>query len=129
MPKATPQRIQLSRAKGFDLQSVSKALNGLPAVNCARPSRWGNPFLINPHHAAGQKWYGNTISVPTAEDAVECYRIMLEEKCVTPDSRAAQLKAALPELRGKNLACWCRPGEPCHVDVLLKIANAPEAYP
>ena len=29
----------------------------------------------------------------------------------------------LPELRGKNLACWCKPGSPCHADVLLEIAN------
>lgn len=27
------------------------------------------------------------------------------------------------ELRGKNLACWCRIGAPCHADVLLKLAN------
>jgi hypothetical protein len=30
---------------------------------------------------------------------------------------------ALGELRGKNLACWCKPGEPCHADVLLELAN------
>lgn len=29
-------------------------------------------------------------------------------------------------LRGKNLACWCRPGAPCHADTLLQLANAPE---
>ncbi len=29
----------------------------------------------------------------------------------------------LKELRGKNLACWCAPGAPCHGDVLLKLAN------
>jgi hypothetical protein len=29
----------------------------------------------------------------------------------------------LPELRGKNLACWCKPGSPCHADVLLDLAN------
>ena len=27
------------------------------------------------------------------------------------------------ELSGKDLACWCPLGEPCHADVLLKIAN------
>lgn len=27
------------------------------------------------------------------------------------------------ELRGKNLACWCPPGVPCHADVLLELAN------
>ena len=29
------------------------------------------------------------------------------------------------ELRGKNLACWCKPGTPCHADVLLALANPP----
>lgn len=29
------------------------------------------------------------------------------------------------ELRGKNLACWCAIGTPCHADVLFEIANKP----
>lgn len=33
--KAIPQRIQLSRKKGFNLQKASLKLNSLPAVNCA----------------------------------------------------------------------------------------------
>jgi len=32
--------------------------------------------------------------------------------------------ARVPELRGRDLACWCKPGAPCHADVLLEIANA-----
>jgi hypothetical protein len=28
------------------------------------------------------------------------------------------------ELRGKHLACWCPLNEPCHADVLLRLANA-----
>lgn len=27
-------------------------------------------------------------------------------------------------LRGRNLACWCRPGDPCHGDVLLELSAA-----
>jgi hypothetical protein len=27
------------------------------------------------------------------------------------------------ELRGKNLACWCKLDQPCHADVLLRMAN------
>ena len=27
------------------------------------------------------------------------------------------------QLRGKNLVCWCALDQPCHADVLLKIAN------
>lgn len=26
-------------------------------------------------------------------------------------------------LGGRDLACWCPPGEPCHADVLLEIAS------
>ncbi|MFZ5773087.1 MAG: DUF4326 domain-containing protein, partial [Thermodesulfobacteriota bacterium] len=29
----------------------------------------------------------------------------------------------LDDLRGKDLACWCKDGEPCHADVLLEMAN------
>jgi hypothetical protein len=32
--------------------------------------------------------------------------------------------AALPTLRGRNLACFCKIGTPCHRDVLLRMANA-----
>jgi hypothetical protein len=33
------------------------------------------------------------------------------------------------ELRGKDLACWCRLDQPCHADVLLNLANMAEAQP
>jgi hypothetical protein len=36
---------------------------------------------------------------------------------------AALLTAVRRELRGRDLACWCKPGEPCHADVLLELAN------
>jgi len=29
-------------------------------------------------------------------------------------------------LRQQHLACWCRPGEPCHADVLLRLAASSE---
>lgn len=37
----------------------------------------------------------------------------------------SKLVAALPRLRGKNLACWCALDQPCHADVLLELANGP----
>ncbi|MER2509546.1 MAG: DUF4326 domain-containing protein, partial [Amaricoccus sp.] len=68
---------------------------------------------------------------------VEMYRLMLAgyfELTAAPDlavQRAARRHVLdhLEELRGRNLACWCRiisRGEycPCHADVLLEIANA-----
>lgn len=45
--------------------------------------------------------------------AVEAYRIRLE----------AELKENphfLDALEGKDLACWCKPGEPCHADIILE---------
>jgi hypothetical protein len=36
-----------------------------------------------------------------------------------------ELLTALPELRGKDLVCWCAP-ERCHGEVLLRLANAAE---
>lgn len=105
---ATPQRIQLSRKRGFKLQAASLKLNGLPAVNCARPGRWGNPFVVqfDPH---------SDYSPQTALDAVKMYRAHVNKGLIRIKIRA--------ELRGKNLACFCKPGDPCHCDVLLELAN------
>jgi Domain of unknown function (DUF4326) len=35
------------------------------------------------------------------------------------------LLGALPELRGKDLICWCA-SAPCHADVLHALANEPD---
>lgn len=122
-----PVRLQLSRRKGFDLQALSLATNGLPAVNVARPSKWGNPFSIHPDHRPGRSWGPpgcETFSVPTAEDAVACFVEMMNSPG-DPGTRAFELRGALSELRGRNLACWCAPGSPCHGNVLLEMANGP----
>jgi hypothetical protein len=130
---ARPVRLQLSRRKGFDLQAWSMDLNGLPAINCARPTKWGNPFVA--HHP------GSALAEPmSAKTAVLSFRIALEKnggwfpvplpwpKGKIP-SRFTTLDDVRQELKGKNLACWCgfsKPGEPpifCHADVLLELAN------
>lgn len=100
-----PVRLQLSRRKGFDLQALSQATNGLPAVNVARPSRWGNRYKIG------------TCLIPDAETAVMAYRANLP------------LRGDYAPLFGKNLACWCKAGAPCHADVLLELANRPVCAP
>ena len=38
-----------------------------------------------------------------------------------------RILASLHELRGKDLACPCEPGEPCHADELLLRADLPPA--
>lgn len=47
-PSGPPARLRLSRAAGFRLQALSLSLNNRPAVNVARPGRWGNPFTAGP---------------------------------------------------------------------------------
>lgn len=80
---------------------ISRATHREPYdVYIGRPSKWGNPFEIGKHG--------------TREEVIEKYRRYLESR--------PSLLAALPDLRGKVLACWCAP-LPCHGDVLLELAN------
>lgn len=116
-----PRRMQLSRKAGFNLQAASIALNGLPAKRITRPGPWGNPFTIE---ATAQK-YGLDPDAAQAR-AVELCGLWLRGRLDValspskPPSRA-EIRAGLG---GHNLACWCRPGTPCHADVLLELANS-----
>ncbi|MCL2430342.1 MAG: DUF4326 domain-containing protein [Alphaproteobacteria bacterium] len=40
---------------------------------------------------------------------------------MTPDRRREQAKR---ELKGKDVACYCKLNEPCHADVVIEIANS-----
>jgi hypothetical protein len=82
------------------------------AVYIGRPSKWGNPYT----HLAGKT--RAQFHVDTVEEAVTAYRRWVMAQ--------PELVAALPELRGQDLICWCKPG-PCHGDVLLELANHSEA--
>jgi hypothetical protein len=131
----TPARIQLSRRKGFSLQAVSIALNGLPAVNCARPGKWGNPYSDVqgpgwqatdsplPRDKFGVVCGGRPLAVHDTElaatrDAIQRYRssLIAGRMCVSATY-------VIERLRGHNLACWCAIGSPCHVDTLLELAR------
>ncbi len=120
MAKAKPQRMQVSRKAGFNLQEASMALNGLPAKLVTRPGPWGNPFSID----EVAKAYGLDRSAAQAKAvamAGEWLRGTLDAKLSPglPPSR----ETIRAELAGHNLACWCRPGTPCHADVLIELAN------
>jgi hypothetical protein len=56
-----------------------------------RPTKWGNKFTSLTDYEYWVKW--------------ECKMGRLD----------------LEELRGKNLCCWCKPQDPCHCDVLLRL--------
>lgn len=97
-----PIRLHLSRGKGFDLQKMSRAANGLAAAVVARPTKWGNPFRA---------------STPAERKiAVGKFKTYIAKQ-------AALRERAQEELKGKNLACWCSLDGACHADVWLEIAN------
>jgi hypothetical protein len=123
-----PVRLQLSRRKGFSLTELSRATNGLPAVSVARPGPYGNWWRVGlvacGCRSAGECTH-NTLRAATAEEAVELFRQEVEIRII---ALAEKYQPKLARLRGHNLACWCRPGAPCHADVWLDIANrAPDA--
>lgn len=66
-----------------------------------RPSKWGNTFVIG-------------------RDGTRAEVIASHERHLR--SRP-ELMAALGELRGKRLGCWCAP-LPCHGEVLARLAKA-----
>lgn len=112
----TPVRLQLSRRKGFNLQALSQATNSLPAVNVARPTKWGNPFPV----PCFRREDDGTLT--KADDAEGVVRFFVEMLLIGERNYPSGFEI-IEELRNKNLACWCRPEAPCHADVLLKLAN------
>lgn len=117
-----PVRLRLSRAKGFDLQAHSRSVNGLECVNVARPSSFGNPFVVG-----ARKDYTRQYCVQLFAHVLNGLVVCVEE----PPMREQQLARAailgnIGRLTGKNLACWCKlDGKPCHADILLDLANDP----
>src|SRR6202049_172775 len=75
-------------------------------VYVGRPSKWGNPFAIGRDGSRDQ--------------VIAKYRAWIV--------RQPALMAALHELRGKNLVCWCAP-EGCHADVLIELATKSDLAP
>ncbi len=98
-----PQRIQRSRAKGWRMPPG--------AVYVGRPSKWGNPFVVGKDSIFG-----------FVKDAGAALGFYLGWLATHPDGQRI-VEDARRELRGKSLACWCRPGCPCHADVLLRLSN------
>jgi len=72
-------------------------------VYIGRPSKWGNPFR------SGEDG--------TREQVIAKYEEWLRSN---PD-----LLAQLDELKGKTLACWCKP-KACHGDIIVKLLQEKE---
>lgn len=120
-------RIQRQRTKGWRMPENT--------VYVGRPSKWGNPFIVE---RSGAVW--RVISTLQRDiDSDQSTRPIIatgdsereaSEKAITI-FRSALVEGDLgfwssnvkEDLHGANLACWCPIGSPCHADVLLAIAN------
>lgn len=93
------KRIQRKRGKGWRMPAG--------AIYVGRPTKWGNPYIPD--------------EPSERQEAVDLFRewwLQLAERGYGHD---------ISELRGKDLACWCPLDQPCHADVLLKLANSEES--
>lgn len=106
----TPQRIRLSRAKGWRLPEG--------VVNVARPGKLGNPFIVGRD--------GTRAQCAAMYYAAITGFIGLGDK-VDPDDQLRAYREfhnAQPSLKGQSVACWCAlDGGACHGDVILALAN------
>lgn len=137
-----PRRVRLERTKGWRLPPGT--------VKVDRSTRWGNPFdFRSPEYSWLALSYGcRADPAGRREASVRAFRdwiapqpghqTMSYERGVTMGNDTASvdigprlkvgpaptLADIIAALRGRNLACWCQPGTPCHADVLLELANA-----
>ena len=115
-----PQRIQRKRTKGWKMPEN--------AVYVGRPTKWGNPFKIGTDSldlpfvvAKRMSGFEDTPHL-TREMSVQAFEVYLNHH-----SKGIELaERAAKELRGKDLACWCPLDQPCHADILLRLANKGE---
>ena len=91
------------------LLPTSFAFTGVNAYPDADSARGKGGYQLQ----AASRCIGETFE--QREHAIASYERWLCDK--------PELMAALPELRGRDLCCWCAPLA-CHGDVLVRLANA-----
>jgi hypothetical protein len=114
-----PERLTLSRRKGWRLPEG--------ALSVARPTIWGNPFTVAALQTTGWQDVRPEVLAGVCAEAFRDW-LAFEDLYWSGDAamrgRREMILSRLPELRGRDLACWCKPGCPCHAEVLLELANA-----
>lgn len=95
-----PERIQRRRVKGWRKPAG--------AVIVDRTSRWGNPYTV--------EQYGREEAVRRHREDLMAGRLVYRGWRIT-------VEAVRRELAGRDLVCPCGPGEACHADTYLEVAN------
>lgn len=70
-------------------------------------SIWANPYKID--ETVGE----------TRERVIERYEELMRSRLAGPEGD--YWRAVIQILRGRTLACWCKPDHACHGDVLVKL--------
>lgn len=84
-----------------------------------RTTRFGNPFTPTMLCVSNSKVHEHGKPIGQAGAVKAFDTLMATNLRLEP----AKTRALLEQLRGRNLACWCKLDEPCHADVLLRLAN------
>jgi hypothetical protein len=135
-----PQRIQRKRTAGWRMPEG--------ATYVGRPTVFGNPFRAYKCECCGY-WDvkdDNDVTYLVDHTYVQQQHVRSDPATWTSRSEANReavrlyndeltywfggrmkndvpFREAVESLRGRDLACWCPPGQPCHADVLLSLAN------
>lgn len=75
-----------------------------------RTTKWGNPYSSKPSKLA--KFETNN-----RKESIAKYKKWITE------GKGKYLLKHLNELKGKKIACWCKPNQSCHGDVLIELIN------
>jgi hypothetical protein len=116
-----PARLWRRRQAGYSLKTGEHRSTNPRGYRCVTaPGIFSNPFL--------------------GPGAVDAYRIFITAagryplnlsprlpitglRYIPTPEQPAEVRRRLPELRGKDLCCYCPPGQLCHAYVLLELAN------
>lgn len=107
------------------------------AIYVGRPSLWGNPWTLAELACwAETKEERAALAVRHYERDLGCLGLLSDWSRVVSDRRFGEVcdafrshgwtnmaEAAPFFLGGHDLACWCPLDQPCHADVLLRLAN------
>jgi hypothetical protein len=134
-----PERVRLRRVKGWRMPEHTRSV--------ARPTRWANPYRVERPRRQGAPWIVRLPNdkgrlVMPNQDVAHLTACSMYEATLRHPNAAAQVSSwlgelplvqqfqlpftlaeARDELAGWNLACYCALALPCHVDVLLVVAN------
>ena len=100
-------------------------------VYVGRPTVYGNPYYVGEvgrelalalfRNSANGIWAGpllpDSLSEQRRRNAYDAHQRFMNR------IKGHPLEVIRMGLRGKDLACWCPLGQPCHADILLELAN------